>query len=93
MPFILDQCLQMELTQIHQQWLGCCTDCGVARDVSNPVVMVGLCSAVFEYLMHKIRQHYQREETEKLIPQLEQDRSILQVWWCCIISNVASKIQ
>ena len=61
-----------ELTQIHQQWLSYCSNCGDARDVSNPV-MVAVCLAVFDCLMHKIRQQHKWEETEKLIPQPEQD--------------------
>ena len=72
-----DQCQQEELLKIHQQWLSYCTDCGVTRDVSNPV-MVAVCSAVFNYLMHKINQQ-QKEKITKLnphVPQPEQDKGV-----------------
>ena len=47
---------QVELCQLHPQWLKYCLDSGVNREVSNPVV-VTVCSAVFDYLMLQIVKH------------------------------------
>ena len=68
---------QVELCQLHPQWLKYCLDSGVNREVSNPVV-VTVCSAVFDYLMLQIVKH-QRKCDQK--DQTVEDEEVGVYYW------------
>ena len=59
----VDQGGQKELTQVHQRWLGYCEGSGVSKEVYN-LVMIGVYSAVFDYLMQLVAKHQKDQQAD-----------------------------
>lgn len=58
-----------DLAQIHQRWLGFCEGSCVTIEAFNPV-MISLCAAVYEFLMHQVFEEQRVEKDASQLPML-----------------------